>query len=312
MISCTEFIPAYSELFSYLDDKYGRKEVDRFWEYLFAPTGDGIPLVNHVLKEGIAGCFSYWASTLNEEAADFTMMLNEKAGWFKIKMHRCPSKGRLLALKDEIGITPYRDYCLHCDSYRSAVAKIGLDYVYDFDGVDHAACSILISDPKVFDGRVIVDENTKIMDRKAGDNEYFHRDFHSSMNMGIHYLGEKYGMGDVCEYLTRYTKNVYRREMAEIKENGLSAIQKKIEDTYRKEKAEDAVSFVMENGTLTVEVKYCPAVNHLRKTGREVSKWYVYTTETVMGVLASEAGYSFKMETYDEETGSAKYSFTKA
>ena len=35
MISCTEFIPAYSELFTYLEDKYGRDEVDVFWDYLF-------------------------------------------------------------------------------------------------------------------------------------------------------------------------------------------------------------------------------------------------------------------------------------
>lgn len=311
MISCTEFIPAYSELFTYLEDKHGRAEVDRFWEYLFAPTGDGIPLVNYVRKEGIAGCFSYWASTLNEEAADFTMMLNEKAGWFKIKMHRCPSKGRLLQLKDEIGITPYHDYCLHCDSYRSAVAKIGLDYIYDFDGVDKAACSILITDPKIFDGRVIVDENTKIMDRKAGDNEYFHPDFHSSMNMGIHYLGENYGIEAVREYLTRYTKNVYHREIAAIKENGLPAIEAKILDTYKKEKAEDAVCTSIENGKLTAAVSYCPAVKHLKKTGREVSRWYKYTTETVMETLAAEAGYSFMMEAYDEENGSARYSFTK-
>ena len=311
MISCTEFIPAYSELFTYLEDKHGRAEVDRFWEYLFAPTGDGIPLINYVKKEGIKGCFSYWASTLNEEAADFTMMLNEKAGWFKIKMHRCPSKGRLLALRDEIGITPYHDYCLHCDSYRSAVAKIGLDYIYDFDGVDKAACSILITDPKTFDGRVIVDENTTVMDKRAGDNEYFHPDFHSSMNMGIHYLGENYGIDAVREYLTRYTKNVYHREIAAIKANGLPAIENKILDTYKKEKTEDAVSTSIENGRLTVNVNYCPAVKHLKKTGREVSRWYVYTTETVMQVLADEAGYKFEMEAYDEENGSARYSFTK-
>ena len=311
MISCTEFIPAYSELFTYLEDKHGRSEVDRFWAYLFAPTGDGIPLINYVKKEGIKGCFSYWASTLNEEAADFTMMLNEKAGWFKIKMHRCPSKGRLLKLRDEIGITPYHDYCLHCDSYRSAVSKIGLDYIYDFDGVDKAACSILITDPKAFDGRVIVDENTVVMDRKAGDNEYFHPDFHSSMNMGIHYLGENYGIDAVKEYLTRYTKNVYHREISEIKEKGLSAIESKILDTYKKEKAEDAVSTSVENGKLTVNVKYCPAVKHLKKTGREVSKWYVYTTETVMQVLADQAGYKFEMEAYDEENGNARYTFSK-
>ena len=50
MISCTEFIPSYSELFTYLEDNYGRDEVDRFWKYLFEPTGDGIPLINFVKK----------------------------------------------------------------------------------------------------------------------------------------------------------------------------------------------------------------------------------------------------------------------
>ena len=39
MISCTEFIPSYSELFSYLEDNHGRDEVDRFWDYLFKPDG---------------------------------------------------------------------------------------------------------------------------------------------------------------------------------------------------------------------------------------------------------------------------------
>ena len=53
MISCTEFIPCYSELFTYLEEKSGRDEVDRFWKYLFEPDGKGIPLVNYVKKEGI-------------------------------------------------------------------------------------------------------------------------------------------------------------------------------------------------------------------------------------------------------------------
>ena len=147
MISCTEFIPAYSELFTFLEQRHGRAEVDNFWTYLFKPDGKGIPLVNFVKKEGIRGCFTYWAGSLNEEAADFTMYLNEKRGFFKIKMHRCPSKGRLLELKDSIGITPYHDYCLHCDHYRAAVAEVGLDYTYDFTDTDKAACSILITDP---------------------------------------------------------------------------------------------------------------------------------------------------------------------
>ena len=310
MISCTEFIPSYSELFTYLEEKHGRAEVDNLWKYLFKPDGDGIPLVNYVQKEGIHGCFSYWAGTLNEEAADFTMYLNEKAGWFQIVMHHCPSKGRLLTLKDEIGISPYHDYCLHCDSYRSAVEKIGLKYIFNFTGIEKAACSIFIYDPEVFDGRVIVDENTEIMDRKASQNEYFHKDFHSIMNMGIHYLGEKFGSEELCEYLSRFTRNVYKKVIEDIKVRGLDALSDKITDTYKKEKASDALQLIREENALTVKVSYCPAVKHLHETGREVSPWYRYTTETVMSELAKAGGYSFIMDSYDEETGAAEYRFT--
>ena len=311
MISCTEFIPCYSELFTYLENKNGRGEVDRFWKYLFIPDGKGIPLVNFVMKEGIKGCYSYWAGSLNEEAADFTMYLNEKRGFFMCTMHKCPSKGRLLALKDEIGITPYHDYCLHCDSYRSAIEKVGLNYTYNFNGIEKAACSLLITDPKVFDGRVIIDEDTLIMDRRAADNEYFHRDFHSSMNMGIHYVGEEYGLDAVKEFLTMYTKDVYRTVIADIKEKGLAAIEAKIRDTYEKEKALDVLQTELTEEALTVAVAECPAVKHLKATGREVSPWYRYTTEYVMAVLAEAGGYTFTMESYDKETGAAKYSFRK-
>ena len=310
MISCTEFIPAYSELFTFLEDKHGRAEVDAFWKYLFAPTGDGIPLINFVQKEGIRGCFSYWSGTLNEEAADFTMYLNEKAGWFLLEMHHCPSKGRLLKLKEEIGIVPYHHYCLHCDSYRSAIEKVGLGYIYNFAGMDHAACSILIYDPKTFKGQVIVNEDTEIMDRKAAENEYFHPDFHSSMNMGIHYVGENYGLEAVREYLTMYTNDVYGKVVNDGKVHGLAAIADKIVDTYTKEKALDALTIENKGSELNVSVAYCPAVKHLKATGRKVSEWYRYTTEIVMDVLAQAIGAEFYMDSYDEETGAANYHFT--
>lgn len=313
MISCTEFIPSYSELFSWLEEHYGRSEVDRFWKYLFEPDGKGIPLINHVQEEGIRGCFTYWAGSLNEEAADFAMYLNEKRGYFLIEMHHCPSKGRLLQMKEEIGIVPYHDYCLHCDCYRAAVEKMGLKYIFNFAGVDRAACSILIYDPKVFDGRVILDENTEVMERKASENEYFHRDFHSSMNMGIHYVGEHYGMEGVCSYLTQYTNHVYRAVMQDMRQTGLEALREKIADTYRKEKAEDAlVADLSEDGNhLQITVNYCPAVRHLKATGRSVSKWYRYTTEIVMKTLAESAGITFSMDSYHEKTGAASYHFCK-
>jgi hypothetical protein len=110
MISCTEFIPAYSELFKFLEEKGGKKAVVNFWEFL----SDNLltNLKDLIIKNGIKGCWLYWSHTLNEEAADFSMELDEDKKEFKIIMHHCPSKGILNELKH---IEPYRDYCKHCD-----------------------------------------------------------------------------------------------------------------------------------------------------------------------------------------------------
>lgn len=310
MISCTEFIPCYSELFSYLDEKNGIKEVERLWDYLFKPTGDGIPLINFVKKEGIRGCWSYWSGTLNEEAADFSMYLNEKRGYFTIQMKKCPSKGRLLDLEKEIGIKPYPHYCLHCAYYRSAVESVGLKYQYNFIGTDKASCSLLIYDPKIFDGRIIVDDDTLIMNKSASENDYFHPDFHSSMNMGIDFIGENYGYDGVIEFLTRYTQNIYKNKIKEIKENGIDAIERHIIDIYNKERCPNCVTIKKCNNSLDVNITYCPAVKHLSITGRKVSEWYKYTTECIMSVFAEQAGYTFTMHSYDYATGAAHYSFT--
>jgi len=311
MISCTEFIPYYSELFSYLEDKHGKGEVERFWEYLFQPAEDGIPLINFIKKEGLRGCWTYWSGTLNEEAADFTMYLNEKRGFYLEVMHRCPSKGRLLALEKEIGLKPYPDYCLHCDFYRRAIEKVGLKYIFNFQGIEHAACSLLIYDDKVFDGRVIIDEDTMIMDRRASDNEYFHKDFHTGPNNGVEYLATKFGVEEVSEFLKRYTQNVNGHTIEAIKKEGLAVIEDMIRDTYRKEKSEDALRTTLTADCLSVKIAYCPGVKHLRATGRTVSPFYHYNTEIVMKTLAEAGGYRFKMESYDEATGAAAYRFEK-
>ena len=140
MISCTDFIPAYSELFKYLEQRGGREAVVDFWEYL----SDNFlhNLRELVARHGLRGCWMYWSHTLNEEAADFTMTIDDEAGEFRIEMHRCPSKGRLLELAH---IEPYHDYCGHCDVlYRRVLEPLGFECVADLSESDHARCSFLV------------------------------------------------------------------------------------------------------------------------------------------------------------------------
>ncbi len=312
MISCTEFIPAYSELFKYLDSKFGRKEVERFWEYLFKPTGKGIPLINFLKKDGLRGAWDYWAGTLTEEAADCTKYLNEKEGWISSEMHYCPSKGRLLQLQKEIGLEPYYDYCGHCDYYRAALEEIGLCYIRNHANVDKAQCQSIIYDPKIFKGVMVHDENIEVLKVSSDDREYFHPDFHSSMNMGIDYVAKEHGVECLEEYLTIYTNNVYKPVINKIKtSDAFEAIEECIKNTYKLEKAEDAVVINKKGNTLNVQIKYCPAVKHLKNTGRKVSYYFEYSTKTVMQTLANIANVSFEFKNYDKETGKCEYTFTK-
>lgn len=140
MISCTEFIPAYSELFKYLNARGGRAAVLDFWNDLSDKFL--VNLRDLVAENGIRGCWMYWSHTLNEEAADFTMELDEEAGEFRIDMHHCPSKGRLLETKH---IEPYDEYCKHCDVlYRRVLEPLGYEYHYDSSHCDEARCSLLV------------------------------------------------------------------------------------------------------------------------------------------------------------------------
>ena len=142
MISCTEFIPAYSEMFKFLHQRGGKEEVVRFWEHLSdAFLGN---LRDLAATKGVAGCFEYWSRTLTEEAADFRMTLDEKNGVFRIEMRHCPSMGRLLEMKH---LEPYPHYCEHCDTlYRRVLEPLGFKYDVDLsEACQKARCSLTLT-----------------------------------------------------------------------------------------------------------------------------------------------------------------------
>jgi hypothetical protein len=140
MITCTDFIPAYSELFKFLHKRGGKRAVEKYWNYLSDKYL--INLKKLVKKHGLKGCWLYWNGTLNEEAADFTMELNGAEGFFSIKMHKCPSKSRLMKAKH---IKPYSDYCCHCNVlYRRVLERLGYEYTFDSSQCHKAACAIVV------------------------------------------------------------------------------------------------------------------------------------------------------------------------
>ena len=145
MIPCTDFIPAYSELFKTLERLGDVQAVEAFWTYLSDTFLSNLKEL--VTAEGLRGCWQYWSRTLNEEAADFTMELDEREGQFRIIMHHCPSMGRLL----EAGhVKPYHDYCRHCDVlYRRVLEPFGYEYAVDLSRCHEAQCALTVTDARL-------------------------------------------------------------------------------------------------------------------------------------------------------------------
>lgn len=139
MVSCTEFIPLYSELFRYIEDKAGHAAVERYWKHIsdeyVRPRLGAL-----AAAQGIAACWEYWSKTLNEEAADFLMTYDEEKGVYELEMRHCPSKGLLLSLPH---MEPYYDYCGHCAAlYTPVLAEYGILAEEDYSETDQARCRI--------------------------------------------------------------------------------------------------------------------------------------------------------------------------
>ena len=308
MVSCTEFIPLYSELFKYLEDIGGHDEVVRYWEYI-SDTYVADLLGKAVEGKGLRGCWEYWSKSLNEEACDFRMELDENEGTFSIDMRYCPSRGRLNAYEH---MEPYRDYCGHCALlYARQLEKFGIvSEEFDMSHVDEAKCFERYRINPEFVPKDCKGEKL-VMDVKASDNEYFHRDFHISGKRGLEYVGEKYGDAAVSEYLTRFARAYYAPLAEDVKKQGLLALREHIESIYEAEKARDCVSCELCDNMLTVTVSECPGVKYIKESGNEPTKWYIELTNTVNKAIADMCGLAFELLCYNEENGAAKYVFCK-
>ncbi len=127
MISANEFILFYNEIFRYLDDNSGKKEVEKLWGGIRETYCQKIDKI--VGEKGLKGMHEYWSKTLEEEGGKYLITLTDDE--FIIDMHYCPSMGKLL----NTHVEPYEDYCGHCPAlYNDIIEKHGFEvdtYIID-------------------------------------------------------------------------------------------------------------------------------------------------------------------------------------
>jgi len=141
----------------------------------------------------------------------------------------------------------------------------------------------------------------EVMERRASDNVYLHRDFHGALSSGIDYLHEHYGEDAVREYLRQFTAAYYSPLIQKLKTEGLSALKKHFEDIYKLEGGE--IETIFSEDELVIKVKACPAVTHMRKQDYQVAKLFSETTKTVNEALCEGTQFAAELLEYDDTTG---------
>lgn len=149
----------------------------------------------------------------------------------------------------------------------------------------------------------------KVVNKKASDNEYFHLDFHLSMNMLLDYILTNYGYEGVVEYIKQFTKTFHKPLIENLKNGSLLPLKEYIEEIYIREKCQ--VDITYNKDKLIFFIKTCPGITHILKNNQQPSKAYVETYNTLYKTICEKSPFSYKLISFNKETGKSKHQFTR-
>lgn len=117
-------------------------------------------------------------------------------------------------------------------------------------------------------------------------------DFYFSINAIFRHLHDHYGKEALVDYWQSLGREFYRPRIQRWRDGGPEAIAADWRTYFAQEPQADVES-VTEGDTVTLHVKVCPAIKHLRDHDRDIVPYYCEHCDHVCGVMAEEAGYVF-------------------
>lgn len=142
MISCTEFIYVYNELFKFVCARSGEAKVIELWEGVREEFLSN--LREYVEQDGLEGMYRYWSHTLGEEGGRHRITLYDDM--FVIDMHECPSAKKVFR---DGRVSPYPKYCEHCRwLYPPLLREFGYEVDYDIIDPEKGRCRLTVRKPE--------------------------------------------------------------------------------------------------------------------------------------------------------------------
>ena len=136
-----------------------------------------------------------------------------------------------------------------------------------------------------------------------------HKDFHYTLSLIFDFLKENYGKDELDMIMKKVSRIIYAPLIEDIKENGLAAMEKHMKELMDLEGGEFEIE--RGDGSVTFRVLKCPAIEHMKDKGMDISDDFCRISTGLAGSEIAEcAGYSFEVD-YDQEKGQCIQKFWK-
>ena len=152
-------------------------------------------------------------------------------------------------------------------------------------------------------------QSKKIMDRRASDNKYLHKDFHISQNILMDYIYRNFGAKALISYLEQYAIAYYKPLKQKLQSGDFDALMSYFTGIYKTE--EWPVKITSGENYLEIEQDACPGITHITATGGKPCPYYRETYHTIYKTLCRGTPFNYILKYFNNETGACKQLFIR-
>jgi len=171
----------------------------------------------------------------------------------------------------------------------------------------HQAGDILVNLVKEKILRNLSEQSIKIIERKASDNKYLHKDFHIALNLLMTYLLDHFGEEALINYLKQFARAYYKPLNQKLKSGDKEILVSYFRDIYKAE--EWPVNITIHANSVEITQDACPAIRHIVQNGNKPCPHYRETYNTVYNTICENTPFEYDLEYFDDETGACKQHF---
>ena len=118
-------------------------------------------------------------------------------------------------------------------------------------------------------------------------------DFYFVVNSTARHIHDEYGMDVLIDYWRSLGREYYAQRAASWHDGGLQAIADDWREYFLREPGAEVNATVAED-TVELDIRVCPAIKHLRASGREIVPYFCDHCDHTCGSMAEQAGYGFE------------------